>query len=142
MINGFTRALTVELRTWGIRANASSPVALTDMSQTVIDRLGQLSAASGVQAEVPAFPPAEDVARLVSYLASDDVAHLSGQIFEFDGRELSMWSHPEQVGHCTRAALGARGLRGLLRGRPAAAGPPPRALGRRRARVAGDRRRK
>ena len=101
-INGFTRALTVELALWGIRANALSPVAMTDMTQTVIDRLAELSASSGVEAELPVFPPAEDVATLVSYLASDDAAHLNGQIFEFDGRELTLWSHPHQEGHCER----------------------------------------
>ena len=97
-INGLTRALTVELAPLGIRVNALSPVAMTDMTQTVLDRMTALSAASGAQAELPEFPPAEDVASLVTFLASDEAPPVNGQIFEFDGRELALWTHPDQVG--------------------------------------------
>ena len=97
-INGLTRALTVELAALHIRVNALSPVAMTDMTQTVLDRMAVLSAASGVEGELPEFPAAEDTAALVTFLASDAAAHLTGQIFEFDGRELALWTHPEQVG--------------------------------------------
>jgi NAD(P)-dependent dehydrogenase (short-subunit alcohol dehydrogenase family) len=97
-INGLTRALTVELGDRGIRVNALSPVAMTDMTQTVVDRVAALSAASGVPSEPPPFPPAEDVAPLVTFLASDAAPAVTGQIFEFDGRELALWTHPEQVG--------------------------------------------
>jgi 3-oxoacyl-[acyl-carrier protein] reductase len=71
-INGLTRALTVEL------------------------------AGTGVQAALEPFPPAEDVAPLVTFLASDAAAHINGQIFEFDGHELALWTHPEQVGRVAR----------------------------------------
>jgi NAD(P)-dependent dehydrogenase (short-subunit alcohol dehydrogenase family) len=104
-INGLTRALSVELPAWGIRVNALSPVAMTDMTQTVIDRLAVLSAASGATADVPTFPPAADVAPLVTFLASDAAPAVNGQVFEFDGRELALWTHPDQVG---RRALEAR----------------------------------
>jgi 3-oxoacyl-[acyl-carrier protein] reductase len=97
-INGLTRALSVELPNRGIRVNALSPVAMTDMTQTVLDRLAVLSEASGVSTEAPVFPPAEEVAPLVTFLASDAAPPLNGQILEFDGRELALWTHPDQVG--------------------------------------------
>jgi len=83
-INALTRALTVELRDRGVRVNAVYPRARTDMTAGV--------------GEVPAIAEQlgrpEDVAPLVSYLVSPASAHVAGQIIAFDGRELTVWTHP------------------------------------------------
>lgn len=83
-INGLTRALTVELGCRGVRLNAVYPRAHTDMTDGV-----------GAHPEVAAHLGApEDVAPLVSFLASPDSALVSGQLIAFDGRALEVWTHP------------------------------------------------
>ncbi len=83
-IDALTRALTVELHDRGCRVNAVYPRARTDLTAGV-------EAAPEVAAHLG---DAAQVAPLVSYLASPASAHVRGQLFAFDGRELTVWSHP------------------------------------------------
>ena len=81
-----TRALSVELARDRISVNALYPAAATDMTAPVIARAG---------ADAMPFLPPEELAPLVTFLASDAGGELTGQLLHFDGRELTVWSHPE-----------------------------------------------
>jgi 3-oxoacyl-[acyl-carrier protein] reductase len=83
-IDALTRTLTVELGGRGVRVNAVYPRAHTDMTAAV--------AAHPAIAEHLGDPTA--VAPLVSWLLSPASAHVRGQIIAFDGRELTVWTHP------------------------------------------------
>ena len=92
---GLTRALSVELARHEIRVNALYPVAATDMTREVAERAGA--------AALPFDDPAT-VAPIVSYLASPQATSLTGQVIHFDGRELSVWTHPQLAATATRPA--------------------------------------
>jgi len=98
-IIGLNRVLEMELGRFGIRCNVLYPVARTRMTAVFAD------AAAAVGHE-STFPPPETVAPVVSYLASPAAAHLHGQVISFDGRRLSVWSHPAPTATWTRE-LGA-----------------------------------
>ncbi len=82
-VNAFTRAAAVELAPKKITVNAVAPgVIETEMSAEVMRRAKDL-----VMEHIPLkrLGTAEDVARMVAFLASDDAAYITGQIFNVDG---------------------------------------------------------
>jgi len=82
-VNAFTRAAAVELALKKITVNAVAPgVIETEMSQEVLRRAKEL-----VMDHIPLkrLGTADDVARLVVFLASDDAAYITGQVFNVDG---------------------------------------------------------
>jgi 3-oxoacyl-[acyl-carrier protein] reductase len=90
-ILGLTRALSVELAHHRIRVNAVYPSAATDMTSKLIELGSNSSSVPGM-----GFGPPEDVAPLMVFLASDAAAHMTGQLVAFDGRQLAVWTHPQQ----------------------------------------------
>lgn len=102
-IVGMVRTWALELKRAGITANAVVPVAATGMTATVpyfaaaveADRAGE---------PMPAFfrhdlgfGTSDDVAGLISYLASDASADITGQVIGIGGDRVQIWSHPEAV---------------------------------------------
>lgn len=82
-VNAFTRAAAVELALKKITVNAVAPgVIETEMSQEVLRRAKEL-----VMDHIPLkrLGTADDVAQLVVFLASDDAAYITGQVFHVDG---------------------------------------------------------
>jgi 3-oxoacyl-[acyl-carrier protein] reductase len=82
-VNAFTRAAAVELAPKKVTVNAVAPgVIETEMSAEVMRR-----AKDQVMEHIPLkrLGRAEDVARMVAFLASDDAAYITGQIFNVDG---------------------------------------------------------
>jgi 3-oxoacyl-[acyl-carrier protein] reductase len=80
---GFAKALAKEVGRFGIRVNAVAPGLIeTDMTAQMTGK-----AREKLRAAVPLgrFGTAEEVADLVSYLASDRAAYITGSVFEIDG---------------------------------------------------------
>jgi 3-oxoacyl-[acyl-carrier protein] reductase len=80
---GFTKALSREVARMGVRVNALAPgVIETDMIGSLDE-----NARKKLLSMVPAGTAgtAEQVARLALYLASDDAAYVTGQVFTMDG---------------------------------------------------------
>ncbi|GLX41509.1 3-oxoacyl-[acyl-carrier-protein] reductase [Streptomyces roseochromogenus] len=82
-IIGFTKALAKESGRSGLRANAVAPGFIAT------DMVGGLSEkhAKEMTARIPLgrFGEAHEVAELVSFLASDRAAYITGQVFHIDG---------------------------------------------------------
>lgn len=103
-IAAMVRTWAMELARAGITANAVIPVAATAMTQTVPAFAPHVEA---LEREGTAFPDSlrkgegfgtpEDVAGLVSFLASDASAGITGQCIGIGGDKLALWSHPQEV---------------------------------------------
>ena len=87
---GLTRVVAHDLARSGIRCNAVTPFAATRVTESI-------KPANEAQAAYKASAlrvPASYVARLVSFLASEAAAKISGQLFGARGRELFIFSQP------------------------------------------------
>ena len=75
---------------YGVTVNCISPTADTRMTQRLPeDRKGQ------------AMAPPEGVAAVVTFLASDRAAHITGQVIGVRGNEITLYSHPAPVRQIT-----------------------------------------
>ncbi|MCH2173791.1 SDR family oxidoreductase [Myxococcota bacterium] len=95
-----TRVWSRELERYGVRANALWPVAVTDMTQVVLERGRARAEQEGRPAPSAAdlgYGQPEQIAELVVYLVSDGANALNGQIVTFDGRKMALWTHPHEV---------------------------------------------
>ncbi|MFH1312778.1 MAG: 3-oxoacyl-[acyl-carrier-protein] reductase [Candidatus Eisenbacteria bacterium] len=82
-IIGLTKSLAKELASRGVTANAVAPGFIeTEMTATLSEK-----ARSGLLSMVPLGRPgsAEDVAKTVAFLASDDADYITGQVIHIDG---------------------------------------------------------
>jgi 3-oxoacyl-[acyl-carrier protein] reductase len=93
----------MELKRDNITANVVIPVAATAMTATVPYFAAAVEADSAGQ-PMPdffrhdlGFGTPDDVAGLVSFLASDDAAGISGQAIGIGGDRVQIWSHPAPV---------------------------------------------
>ncbi|MFD8207859.1 SDR family NAD(P)-dependent oxidoreductase [Streptomyces sp. NPDC059695] len=103
-IAAMVRTWGMELARAGITANAVIPVAATAMTRTIPAFAPHVEA---LEREGVAFPDSlrkgegfgtpEDVAGLVTFLASDASAGVTGQCVGIGGDRLSLWSHPQEV---------------------------------------------
>lgn len=82
-INGMTRCLAAELATRKVRVNAVAPgMIATDMSEAVRNL-----APDRIKQAIPMrrVGEAEEIASVVTFLASDDASYLTGQVIRVDG---------------------------------------------------------
>ncbi len=92
-ILGLTRTAAVDLAPFGIRCVAYAPATIdTPMNTSILDaaedRDAMLAAMTGTHL-VPRLGRAEDVAKLVCFLASDDAAFINGSCHLIDGGALA-----------------------------------------------------
>lgn len=83
-LDGFTRALAVDLGRYGIRANAIAPSAIpSEMSRGILDPSGW----EGRRRRTPLgrIGAESDVANAALFLASDESAFITGEILRVDG---------------------------------------------------------
>ncbi len=85
---GLSRVVAHDLARSGIRCNAVAPFAATRVTESI----KPANEAQAAYKEKALAVPARYVARLVSFLASDAAAHVSGQLFGARGRELFLFS--------------------------------------------------
>lgn len=102
-IVGMVRTWAMELKKAGITANAVIPVAATAMTATVPYFAAAIEADAAGE-PMPSFfrhdlgfGTASDVAGLITYLASDASAGVTGQAIGVGGDRLQVWSHPEPI---------------------------------------------
>ncbi|MBI4233037.1 MAG: SDR family oxidoreductase [Chloroflexi bacterium] len=101
-IAGFTRVCARDLGRYGLTVNCISPSADTRMTQTVPDTARQIRAQRGVQSAGALVPfqlvrPAEAIAPVVVWLASEEAANVNGQIFYVSGGVVGLMGHPLPV---------------------------------------------
>ena len=85
---GLTRTVAHDLARSGIRCNAVAPFAATRVTESI----KPANEAQAAYKEKALAVPALYVARLISFLASDAAAHVTGQLFGARGRELFIFS--------------------------------------------------
>ena len=85
---GLTRVVAHDLARSGIRCNAVTPFAATRVTESIKPANDAQAAYKQKALQVPALY----VARLVSFLASEAAARISGQLFGARGRELFLFS--------------------------------------------------
>lgn len=99
---GLTRAVAKELYPYGITCNAYSPTAMTRASFEVVALLKE-KAGTGEPTPLPidaaerfmSFPDPQSIAPLITYLASDAAANVSGSVFHIKGGNIGIYSEPE-----------------------------------------------
>ncbi|OZC53655.1 3-oxoacyl-ACP reductase [Rhodococcus sp. 06-621-2] len=102
-IVGMVRTWAMELQRAGVTVNAVCPVAATAMTESVPFLQPYIEAMKNGD-EVPAFARRElgfgspaDAAGIVSFLASDASAEVTGQAFSIGGDRLALWTHPDMI---------------------------------------------
>jgi 3-oxoacyl-[acyl-carrier protein] reductase len=93
-MQGFTKTLALELGKFGVTANAVAPgFIVTDMTAATAERMGidfetfQQAATERIAVRRVGRP--EDVAALISYLASEESGFVSGQVIYIAGGPLN-----------------------------------------------------
>src|SRR6184192_4527298 len=92
-IVGLTRSTALAMAKYGVRCNAISPTADTRMTQRLPGERRALATAT----------PPEAIAPVVTFLASDRAAHITGQVIGVRGTEVTVFSHPAPLRTATRA---------------------------------------
>ncbi len=98
-IAGLTRVAARDLGRYGVTVNSISPAADTRMTGTVPDEARALRTARGIGGGgAPRLRgQGDDVAPFVTWLASDEAAHVNGRVFHVTEGLVSLLNEPEAV---------------------------------------------
>ena len=98
-IAGFTRVVARDMGRYGVTANAISPSASTRMITSVPDEARELRTARGIStgASITLRGGPEDIAPMVTWLASDEAAHVNGHVFHVTDGLINLLNEPEPV---------------------------------------------
>jgi NAD(P)-dependent dehydrogenase (short-subunit alcohol dehydrogenase family) len=97
-IAGFTRVVAKDMARYGVTVNAISPGAQTRMTASVPQTTRAMRASTfGPAPEGILTSDPEDIAPMVAWLASDDSAGVTGNIFHCAGNRVSLMGHPQVV---------------------------------------------
>jgi NAD(P)-dependent dehydrogenase (short-subunit alcohol dehydrogenase family) len=89
-IVGLTRSTALAMAKYGVTVNCISPTADTRMTQRLPD-----------ERRAQTQTPPEAIAPVVTYLASDRAAHVTGQVVGVRGNEVTLYSHPAPLRQVT-----------------------------------------
>ncbi|KAA0940365.1 SDR family oxidoreductase [Streptomyces apricus] len=102
-IVAMARTWAMELARAGITVNAVVPVAATEMTRTIPAFAPVIEEAERTGAPLPGWlrrdeglGTVEDVAGLITFLASDSSKDVTGQAIGIGGDRLALWSHPSE----------------------------------------------
>jgi NAD(P)-dependent dehydrogenase (short-subunit alcohol dehydrogenase family) len=102
-IVGMVRTWAMELQRAGVTVNAVCPVAATAMTETIPFLQPYIEAMHNGDPLPPfarrelGFGTPADAAGIVSFLASDASADVTGQAFAVGGDRLALWTHPDMI---------------------------------------------
>ncbi len=98
-IAGLTRVVARDMGRYGVTANSIAPSAQTRMIGAVPDSAQQLRAAQGIAGAGGGAlrGEADDVAPFVTWLASDEAAHVNGHVFYVTDGLVSLLNEPQAV---------------------------------------------
>jgi len=98
-IAGFTRVVARDMGRYGITCNAISPAANSRMTATVPDESRAVREQRGITTSFRSElrREAEDIAPFVTWLASDEAAHVNGHVFHVTGSTVSLMSDPAPI---------------------------------------------
>ena len=97
-IAGFTRVVARDMGRYGVTANAISPTAATRMTGSIPDDTADLRAAQGITRASPTMRgEPDDIAPMVTWLASDAAAHVNGHVFHVTEGLVTLLNEPEPV---------------------------------------------
>lgn len=96
---GLQRTWVLELGKFNIRCNSLWPIAQTDMTQVVFDRVAAGAKQAGKPVPAPqqmGFGKPEHIANMMLWLASEQAAEVNGQCFTCSGSKIAVWNHPQE----------------------------------------------
>ena len=82
---------------YGVTANSIAPSAQTRMTGSVPQEARDLRSSRGITAGSGLLGEADDVAPFVTWLASDESAHVNGQVFHVTAGLVTLLNQPEPV---------------------------------------------
>lgn len=97
-IAGFTRVVARDMGRYGVTANSISPSAATRMTVSIPDEARELRAARGITGASSTLRGGpDDIAPMVTWLASDEAAHVNGHVFHVTEGLVTLLNEPEPV---------------------------------------------